>query len=189
MGYYVRTTDSKVFLDKKYFDDVYNKMCELNNFDELKRGGSYGGNQDSDPSDKYNRSKWFSWMDYNYPETCKDMHAILTQVGFNCEYDDQGNLVELYYDENKTGNEDYFLCCLAGYIEDGSFLTFKGEEDDDYYRFVFQNGEMYRQQGRIEIVWDQSSKYEFGKLSESDQYINSLFAAAKKEDSVSVPEF
>lgn len=186
MGYYVRTIDSKIFLDKKHFDDVYKKLCQLNDYDELKRGGSFGSNEDSNSNDRYNRSKWFSWMDYNYPETCKDMHEVLTQVGFNCEYDDDGNLVMLDYDENKTGNEDYFLCCLAGFIEDGSYLIFKGEEDDDYYRFTFQDGYMYHERGKIEIVWENPSQYEFGKLSSEDAYIKMIVEATK--ESVSVAE-
>jgi hypothetical protein len=185
MGYYVRTIDSKIFLDKKHFDDVYKKLCELNDYDELKRGGSYGSNEDNNSNERYNKSKWFSWMDYNYPETCKDMHAVLTQVGFNCEYDDDGNLVMLDYEENKTGNEDYFLSCLAGFIEDGSYLTFKGEEDDDYYRFTFQDGYMYHERGRIEFVWENPSQYEFGKLSAEDAYIKMIVEATKESVSVS----
>lgn len=187
MGYYVRTIDSKVFLDKKHFDDVYKKLCELNDYDDLKRGGSHGGNQEIDTSDRYNKTKWFSWMDYNYPQTCENMHAILTQVGFDCEYDDQGNLVELDYPDNKTGNEDYFLCCLAGYIQDGSFITFKGEEDDDYYRFIFEDGYMYRQYGKVEIVYDKGDKYEFGKLSVQDSYFKTLMEEIKNNE-VSIPE-
>lgn len=175
MGYYVKTIDSDIFLDKVHFDAAYKKLCELNDYDELKRGGSFGGNTDQNPEDKYNRSKWFSWMDYNYPETCPDMQSVLNQAGFNCAYDENGNLIDLVYDENKTGNEDYFLCALAPFMKDGSFITFKGEEDDDYYRFRYQDGYMYHEKGYVVIDWDNQSKYEFGKLSEADAFIKKMF--------------
>jgi hypothetical protein len=40
MGYYIGTEDVNIFLDKKHFDDVYKRMCEINDYDDLKRGGS-----------------------------------------------------------------------------------------------------------------------------------------------------
>ena len=54
MGYYVQSIDNDFFLDKKYFDDVYNKMCELNDYHDLKRGGSFGSNTDPIDGNMYN---------------------------------------------------------------------------------------------------------------------------------------
>jgi hypothetical protein len=176
MGYYVRTVESNIFLDKKHFDDAYKKLCELNDYDELKRGGSFGYNSESDASEKYNKSKWFSWMDYNYPETCSDLQSVLNQVGFTCFFDDDGNLNELLYDENKTGNEDYFLCALAEFVQDGSWIAFKGEEDDDYYRFIYENKKMYSEKGKVKIFWENVGEYEFGKLSPTDAMLKEMFS-------------
>lgn len=179
MGYYVKTIDSEVFLHNKDFDAAYKKLCELNNYDELKRGGSFGGNTDQNPEEKYNRSKWFSWMDYNYPDTCPDMQSVLTQVGFSCCFDDDGNLTSLIYDENKTGNEDYFLCALAEFMKDGSYLIFKGEEDDDYFRYIYMNKTMYIERGTMSITWGYPSRYTFGELSEVDAQMKELFSNSK----------
>ena len=175
MGYYVRSIHSNFFMDKVHFDAAYKKLCELNDYDELKRGGQFGSGI-KEENDKYNKNKWFSWMDYNYPETCPDMFSVLSQVGFGFDHDDEGNLVSLYYDDNKTGNEDYFLCALAPFVKDGSFIVFKGEEDDDYFRYIFKDGYMYLERGQTEITWVSPSKYEFGKLSETDLYLKNLFA-------------
>lgn len=167
MGYYVTLEESDIFIDKKHFDAIYQKMCDLNDFHELKRGGSYGGNNDKVEGDRYPRDKWFSWMDYNYPETCSNMFEILQALGFEWTLDKDGNLVNLaYYD--KTGNEEYFLQCFAGYTRDGDYLSFKGEENDDYFRFVFHSGAMSRWHGEVEIDWIPSEVYEFGKLTEAD---------------------
>ena len=82
MGYYVNIEDTDFFLDKKHFEDVYKKMCELNNYDALKRGGSFGSNNDLVEGEKWNRNAWFSWMEYNYPDIYSDMNSILIALGF-----------------------------------------------------------------------------------------------------------
>lgn len=168
MGYYVKTNEVNVFVDKKHFDDIYKKMCELNDYHELKRGGSFGSNNDNVEDERYPRDKWFSWMAYNYPETCKNIFEILMQLGFEWELDDMRNLINLRYDYNKTGQEEYFLSCFAGYMKSGSYINFKGEEDDDYYKFYFDESSMYQLRGQVEIKYNITEKYDFGKPSKSD---------------------
>lgn len=172
MGYYTSIIDCDFFLDKQHFNDVYQRMCELNDYHDLKRGGSYGKNNDVDQGERYPKNKWFSWMDYNYPETCKDIFEILNQIGLEYILED-GDIVRLSYD-NKTGNEDYFLNCFAGFVPDGSYITFKGQEDDDYYKFVFENGKMTRYDGSVRIDWNQHEVYEIGKLTETDAITSEL---------------
>lgn len=168
MGYYTNLVDSNIFVKKENFQSIYEKMCELNNFHELKRGGSFGGNNDNVEGDRYPRDKWFSWMPYDYPDQYKTMDEILVNVGFETTYDKDGNLIDLGY-YNKTGNEDYFLSCFADYVEHGNYIQFKGEEDTDYYRFVFKDGKMIRQVGDVTIKWEHDHMYEFGKMSARDQ--------------------
>lgn len=167
MGYYVQSIDNDFFLDKKYFDDVYNKMCELNDYHDLKRGGSFGSNTDPIEGERYPRNKWFSWMDYNYPETCDDLFEILTRVGFEWAIDDDGNMYNLRYAYEKTGSEDYFLTCFAPFVRDGSFIEFQGE-DYDHWKYVFENGKMTYYKGRVEVIYEAVETYEFGKLSQDD---------------------
>lgn len=169
MGYYIQTTDTNLFLDKKHFDEVYKKMCELNDFHELKRGGSFGANNDNVEGDRYPRDKWFSWMDYNYPETCEDMNSILVMLGFDVSYDKDGNLVDLSY-YNKNGAEDYFLSCFAGFVNDESSISWKGEESEDYYRYFFKDGKMIYQRGEMTLDYTNYEEvYNFGELSRSDK--------------------
>lgn len=172
MGYYIGTGDVEIFLDKKHFEDVYKKMCELNDFHELKRGGSFGANTDEVEGDRYPRNKWFSWMEYNYPEIYSDMKSILVALGFEIEYDKDGNLVGLgYYD--KSGNEDYFLSCFAGYVKDGSYIEWKGEETDDYFRYIFKDGKMIHQKAEMTLNYSDadSEVYEFGKPNSDDLFM------------------
>lgn len=167
MGYYVCTIDSSIFLDKNHFDSVYQKMCELNNHDELKRGGSYPA---SNHTEKYNPNKWFSWMPYDYPDQYADMLKILVALGFDYKLDDDGNLVDLVYEYNKTGNEDYFLCCFAGYIRPGSYITFKGE-DEEYYRYTFDETHMFLERGTVAVNYEFAELYEFAQMTTGDKYL------------------
>ena len=101
MGYYVEIIKSDAYIPKANLKSAYDKMCALNvTHDNEKRGGSWSnGKQDQ---------KWFSWMDANYPETCKDAKEVLEQLGFECDIDAEGNLHIHNYD-SKTGQEDLFL--------------------------------------------------------------------------------
>lgn len=176
MGYYIETHDQNIFLDKKHFEDVYKKMCELNDYHDLKSGGSYGNNNDAVEGDRYPRDKWFAWMAYNYPEIYSDMHSILEALGFDVEYDADGNLINLSY-WNKTGSEDYFFSCFAGFVKDGNFICIKGEESEDYYRYFFKDGKMIKQYGTMIVSYETDGEtYEFGQPSESDK----AFAEWKK---------
>lgn len=168
MGYYVGTGDVNIFLDKKHFDDVYKKMCELNDHDELKSGGSFGANNEPVEGDRYNRSKWFSWLPYNYPEICPDMCSILETLGFDFTIDAYGNLVNLNY-WDKTGAEDYFMSCFAGFVTDGSYISWTGEESENVYRFLFKDGKMIYQTGEVAITYVDSETYNFGEMNLTDK--------------------
>lgn len=181
MGYYVNIIDSNIFIDKKHFKTIYDKMCELNNHDELKRGGSYGGNNDKQEGDKYSRNKWFSWMDWNYPETCSNLQEILMQIGFEVRYDDYGNIVSMGY-ENKTGNEEYFLACFAGFVPDGNYIEFLGEEPNDYYRFYYADGKCFFQKAVTTIEYNGYEEQLIPcQITESDRQLNEWSENYRKE--------
>ena len=130
MGYYVKITSSTAKIPAANLKTAYEKMCALNvTHDHKKRGGSWSGGKEE--------ARWFSWMDANYPETCKDAQEILEQLGFETFYDNNGDLVIDYYD-SKTGEEDLFMGAIenltTGRItwvgEDGSTWTtiFAGDD-------------------------------------------------------------
>jgi len=109
MGYYVEIINSTAKIPAANLKRAYQKMCALNTtHHKEKRGGSWsGGKQDA---------AWFSWMDANYPETCKDAQAILEQLGFYTELNEQGDLLITGYD-SKMGQEDLFLKAIENDAE------------------------------------------------------------------------
>lgn len=177
MGYYVNTEEVDILIKKEDFDAIYNRMCQLNDHDELKRGGS---SPQKDYTTRYNPNKWFSWMDYNYPETCSNLQEILQQIGFEIHYDDDGNICNLWY-SNKTGNEEYFLACFAGYTPDGSYIEFHGEENEDYYRFYYTDGKCFFQRANVNIVFDAYEEEMIpGVITEADTILNASMEEFRK---------
>ena len=124
MGYYVHIEDSNCMLPHKHANLAYWRMCDLNKNDDLKRGGSSTG------------EKWFSWMDANYPETCKTALAVLVELGFDVEEGDEGLVIYAY--DNKSGQEELFLEAISDLLRtvdnknsslDKPFIVWRGEDD------------------------------------------------------------
>jgi hypothetical protein len=141
MGYYVDITESNIFISKDKLQDCYEAMCKLNDIDDKKSGGGYtseGLNCNSPRPEgmNYHPAKWFSWMDANYPEKCKNMEDILHELGFeNIRYDENGNLIDLSYN-SKIGDEELFFESMARFIYPGSYINWRGE-DNEIWQWYF----------------------------------------------------
>ncbi len=122
MGYYVEIVKSDAVIPADRLQSCYEKMCALNQtHDNEKRGGSWSNGKQS--------SKWFSWMDANYPETCKNSKDIFEQMGFETQYSKNGDLLIIGYD-NKMGQEDLFMKA----IENDAIGTihWRGEDGNEW---------------------------------------------------------
>lgn len=145
MGYFIETTEAIFEVKKEHFDAAYKALCALNDRDDLKSGGSYGGDGIDSRSSRpagmdYHPAKWFSWMPADYPAEMKSVKEILEGLGFEVVVDDNGNIANLYYD-SKIGNEDHFFEALAPYVTDGSYICWRGEDGREW-RWLFNEGAM-----------------------------------------------
>ena len=138
MGYFVEG-NGVITMPHDNEDKAYQALCDLNKKDHLKRGGSWGGELNSEsprPSGlDYHPARWFSWMDPNYPAKCKNWKQIMEMVGFEFSGDHQttmrdGRKATVYYlnYDNKTGQEELFLNALSPFAE-GS-IDWRGEDGD-----------------------------------------------------------
>lgn len=151
MGYYVHTTDVSFRIKKENLDAAFKAACELNWCNELKNGGRWSAEKPDPLPEGPNEWVWFSWVDWNYHETCKDLVEVMNQFGF--EYVEiDGDIIDLSFD-SKTGNEGELLRAIAPFVEPGSYVTFRGE-DDDLWRYEFADGEMIERSGRLVEQWE-----------------------------------
>lgn len=140
MGYYVTTQDVSFTIPADKLDDCYRALCALNDLpDSHKRGGSWSEGQQ--------RQAWFSWMEPNYPETCKNAQEVFEELGFDCEVSPDGSLSLNYYD-NKTGQEDLFLEAAAPFAMEGSYIEWRGEDGEQWLDTVV-DGKLVRKTGRV----------------------------------------
>ena len=124
MGYYVRLEESTAVLPKKHQAEAYRRMCALNDNDDLKQGGCFGPDGEE---------KWFSWMDSNYPDTCADAKAILADLRFWFDENEDGDLLFTEYD-SKAGQEDLFIFTIGNLMT--GYMVWCGE-DGDKWRWEF----------------------------------------------------
>lgn len=147
MGYFVQTTKTNFIIKNNKLKKAYKALCKLNSRDDLKSGGNWGVNLDAKPqgstSVSNNPNKWFSWMDWNYDETCKSAEEIFSDLGFYTEITDEGDLFIGMF-SNKCGDEGTFLQAVAPFVEDGSYIEWQGE-DGSMWKNTFNNGKMETQ--------------------------------------------
>ena len=149
MGYYVQTVGGYFRIPEGNIDDAYRAVCLLNERDDLKSGGAYGGDIDRNtPRPEgldYHPGRWFSWMDANYPDTCPTLASVFESLGFTVIHrEGEGLYLEEY--DSKIGQEELFLATIAPYCDRSSSFEWRGE-----------CGEMWRHsisdEGRL-LVWE-----------------------------------
>jgi hypothetical protein len=114
MGYNVETIDIDFVIPPKNLDACFEALKELNQHNELKSGGSWGGR----PDGTYGQIGWhFSWMDEDYDKTARDAQHIFEMLGFGTE-EDEG--LRLTWYDSKQGDERRFLEAAAPIVRPGS---------------------------------------------------------------------
>lgn len=146
MGYYVTLTETNAYIPTEKLDEAYTVLCKLNDRNELKRGGAFPREEKDGPHD----GVWFSWMDWNYPETCKDTGEIIAALGFEYEITDKG--LEFRWYDNKTGSEDVFIAAiaflLAGTDGEAPYFVWRGEEGA-VWREILKGDKWVTESGRL----------------------------------------
>lgn len=139
MGYYVTIIDSDAVIPADNLAEAYRRLCELNKRDDLKTGGRWNAEGKVE--------SWFAWMPTDYPDQCANAQEIFEMLGFGtCSLDD-GSL-ELNEYDSKTGSEDVFLAAVCDLFAPGSYITWRGE-DDETWRDYYGDAEVTHSRGRV----------------------------------------
>lgn len=140
MGYYVQTTAVNWLLPIVNESAALDALKKLNSSenDHLKRGGRYaeGGKTES----------WFSWMPTDYDKTVTSVAEVLDMLGFETKILPEGTRIVGY--DSKTGQEELFLATIAHFVEPGSSIDWRGE-DDAVWRYAFDGTRMQVLEGRL----------------------------------------
>ena len=125
MGYYITQGETEILIKAEHHMAIVQKIKEF----------VYGGNH-------------FDWTNDNTILNTFSVEIIFSEVGWNPQYDEQGDIIGLEFVCEKLGSEDVFFELIAEFVEDGSYITIHGECEDSW-RYVFNNGKMQILQGRI----------------------------------------
>lgn len=117
MGYYITLADADFAVPET--DEVLTVLKDANwKYHDWKRGGTYSGGRQT--------SRWFSWMPADYDKTVTSVKEVFELLGFDTDAHD--GLVRLMAYDSKIGQEELFLAIVAPFVEDGSFLEWRGED-------------------------------------------------------------
>lgn len=127
MGYHINLTEADFRIDAENTRDALDTIRELM----------------ADPSaDRHGYSaqsgRHFSWLNNATPEDWDSLQDAMADWRFPVELDDDQNVVDIRFSGQKIGDENQLFDVIAPYVEDGSYLEFRGE-DGDVWRLVFDD--------------------------------------------------
>jgi len=110
MGYFINAQGT-IEMPQSLEDEALYALKMLNHDHDAKRGG---GGRTGDPFE----DRWYSWMPGRYHETVGSVQEVLELLGFGVTKARKAglNVYALVYD-NKTGQEEVFLNCLARFAQ------------------------------------------------------------------------
>lgn len=150
MGYFV-DGDGTITIKNTDKTKAYQAMIALNQRDDLKHGGSSGGQHGArNPRPRgldHHPDKWFSWLKADYPSICPDFESVLEHLGFEVQGvdHDDSTTYRLYY-SSKTGQEGLFLETISPWIT--GKIEWSGEDGNRWLQ-EFASGSVTTKKGRV----------------------------------------
>ena len=138
MGYYVSLTTAWFGIPET--PEVLATLHALNERDDLKRGGSWGGTE--------GEKSWFSWMPADLTEL-ESVEEFFGGPGLGFAVLVEDGRVWLQGYDNKTGQEDIFLAVVAKFVPSGHFIEWRGE-DGEMWRNEVENGRLVTREAIIQ---------------------------------------
>ena len=153
MGYYVCTTGGSFTVPPENMEAAYAAVCALNDHDDLKGGGSYGGDFDANSprpeGASFHNARWYSWMPADFPSKLKTLREVFEELGFVCDDDNGALRIECY--DCKMGQEELFLAAIAPFCDRDSSFEWRGEDGSQWRHTISDAGQL--------LVWDSEVVY------------------------------
>ena len=143
MGYCISLMESDFKISKKNNEDkaIVDELKRylLDNVETQGGGGVYSEGK---------TTKHYSWVDNTEIEAVERIGDILAAFRYEPDYDELGNICDIYFEGEKIGDEAFLFTTLAPYIEKGSYLTYRGE-DNAMWQYYFDGEKMIEKSGRV----------------------------------------
>lgn len=144
MGYYMDQTDSKFFVAAEYIPAMITAIHALASRHELMGGASY--------QDGKVVSRHYSWVNNDFVD-CHDVKELFRKWGWSIQLKNN-NIVSIFFEGDKMGDDEVLLRAIAPYVEDGSYIEMRGEDSSTYtmWRWCFDGRKMVEKHATI--VWE-----------------------------------
>lgn len=136
MGVSLNTGPIKFYIDKSKIDDCLAAIKAMAIHTDKMHGGSSSG------------EKWFSFGPG--PKELSNVEDIVEAFDlFRWEVflDVYGSVVDIEFNGEKYGDDDFFFETIAPFVKSGSFI--EAQADGDPFRWFFRQGKLKIQEGRI----------------------------------------
>ena len=123
MGYYIDQVDHNFRIKKENIQKAWDSLLNIMKIEKKTIHDSSG----------YHYS-WINTEDVLNAETFKE---ALSEARFDIKTDNNGDVTHIYFNGEKLGDEEIILSSIAPYVENGSYITFQGEEGERWkWKFV-----------------------------------------------------
>lgn len=146
MGYNIELIDRDFFIAAEDKEAALNAMYDMwtPEKDASMSGGSWGPNGAE--------KKWYSWMNNSAEafrsRSIESLEKAIYEWGYDPETDDDGNIIDLYFEGGKIGDEDQMFAAIAPFVRQGSYLDYRGEEGA-VWRWEFNGQRIVEKTGRV----------------------------------------
>jgi len=130
MGYCIEQRDSRFTLKAENKANALLAIKALAGLVERMNGGNSSGD------------RWFSWVDTEEFVTAKTLAEATDAWGWGISEDSKtGDVMGIYFDGEKLGDDRVMLEAIAPYVEKGSYIEMEGE-DGAIWKWVFDGKTM-----------------------------------------------
>jgi hypothetical protein len=124
MGYYMDQMDQKFFVAAEHIPAMVKAIHALASRHELMGGASYQNGEIV--------SRHYSWVNNDFVD-CYDVKELFRKWRWSIELKNE-NIVSIFFEGDKMGDDEVLLRAIAPYVEAGSYIEMRGE---DYSTYTF----------------------------------------------------
>jgi hypothetical protein len=140
MGYYMDQRKSKFSILKDKKMEALAALKALATQTEKMGGGSYcQGKQ---------QERWFSWVNMEELAEAKTLEDAILAWRWEAMVGEDGNIVGIYFCDEKLGDDFIFLQALAPFVVEGSYIDMEGE-DGTHWSWRFKDGQLKELAGGV----------------------------------------
>lgn len=91
----------------------------------------------------------YAWV--NHTGKFKDIKTALKGWRYVCDFNEKGDVSDMYFNGEKVGDDETLFKALAPYIEKNSYVGYLGE-DGAQWRYVFDGKTMTEKEAKV--LWE-----------------------------------